>query len=97
MAFMALSVIVGTYTVRFVLGSGKRYLVCGKSMPFIVIGTALAAQGIDGNATLGNSGLTFSGGIWAGLAIPLGLAFSLFIVGRFLAEPLNRMDLITLP
>jgi len=62
-----------------------------------VIGTALAAQGIDGNATLGNTGLTFSGGLWAGLSLPLGLGLSLFVVGAFLAAPLNRMDLITLP
>jgi Na+/proline symporter len=62
-----------------------------------VIGTALAAQAIDGNATLGNTSLTYASGVWAGLAIPLGLALSLFVVGRFLAEPLNRMNLLTLP
>jgi Na+/proline symporter len=31
------------------------------------------------------------------MALPLGLGLSLFVVGRFLAAPLNRMDLITLP
>jgi solute:Na+ symporter, SSS family len=97
MGFMVLSLVVGSYTARFVLGSGKRFLVCAKSMPFLVIGTALAAQGIDGNATLGNTGLTFEGGFWAGMSLPLGLGLSLFVVGRFLAAPLNRMDLVTLP
>ncbi len=62
-----------------------------------MIGTALAAQAIDGNATLGNASLTFSTGFWAGAAIPIGLALSLFIVGRFLAGPLNAMNLMTLP
>lgn len=97
MAFIALSFGVGVYTSRFVHGSGKRFLICGKSMPFMVIGTTLAAQALDGNATLGNTGLTFDGGFWAGMALPLGLGLSLFVVGRFLAAPLNKMDLITLP
>lgn len=97
MAFIALSFAVGVYTSKFVHGSGKRFLICGKSMPFMVIGTTLAAQALDGNATLGNTGLTFDGGFWAGMALPLGLGLSLFVVGRFLAGPLNNMDLITLP
>ncbi len=97
MGFIALSFAVGLYTTKFVEGSGKRFLVCGKSMPFMVIGTTLAAQALDGNATLGNTGLTFAGGFWAGMALPLGLGLSLFVVGALLAAPLNRMDLITLP
>ena len=95
--FMAISLAIGLYTYTKVQGSSKRYTVCGKSMPFIVVGTALAAQAIDGNATLGNTSLTFSTGFWAGAAIPLGLATSLLIVGRFLAVPLHKMDLLTLP
>jgi len=97
MGFIALSFLVGVYTSKLVHGSGKRFLICGKSMPFMVIGTTLAAQALDGNATLGNTGLTFAGGFWAGMALPLGLGLSLFVVGRFLAAPLNSMDLITLP
>jgi Na+/proline symporter len=97
MAFVALSFAVGVYTSKFVHGSGKRFLICGKSMPFLVVGTTLVAQALDGNATLGNTGLTYGGGFWAGMALPLGLGLSLFVVGRFLAAPLNRMDLITLP
>jgi len=95
--FMAVSLAIGLYTYTQVQGSSKRYTVCGKSMPFLVVGTALAAQAIDGNATLGNTSLTFSTGFWAGAAIPIGLAASLLIVGRFLAGPLNKMDLLTLP
>ena len=95
--FMAISLAIGLYTYTQVRGSSKNYTVCGKAMPFIVVGTALAAQAIDGNATLGNTSITFSRGLWSGLAIPIGLAASLFIVGRFLAAPLNRMNLLTLP
>lgn len=95
--FMALSLAVGLYTYTQVRGSSKRFTVCGKSMPFFVIGTALLAQAVDGNATLGNASLTFTSGVWAGVMIPIGLAISLFVVGRFLAAPLNRMNLLTLP
>jgi SSS family solute:Na+ symporter len=95
--FMAISLCIGLYTYTQVRGSSTRYTVCANSMPFIVVGTALAAQAIDGNATLGNTSLTFSTGFWAAFVIPLGLAASLFIVGRFLAAPLHRMHLLTLP
>jgi SSS family solute:Na+ symporter len=95
--FMAISLCIGLYTYTKVRGSSEQYTVAGKSMPFLVIGTALAAQAIDGNATLGNAALTFTTGFWAGAAIPIGLAASLFIVGRFLAAPLNAMNLMTLP
>lgn len=95
--FMAISLAIGLYTYTQVQGSSKRFTVCGKSMPFLVVGTALAAQAIDGNATLGNASLTFSTGLWSGFGIALGLAASLVIVGKFLAGPLNKMDLLTLP
>ncbi len=95
--FLAISLSIGLYTYTQVRGSSTRYTVCANSMPFLVVGTALAAQAIDGNATLGNTSLTFSTGFWNAAVIPLGLAASLFIVGRFLAAPLHRMNLLTLP
>ncbi|MDX1984963.1 MAG: hypothetical protein SFV51_32120 [Bryobacteraceae bacterium] len=95
--FMAISLAIGLYTYTKVRGSSHNYTVCGKAMPFFIIGTALVAQAVDGNATLGNSSLTYGSGIWAGAMIPIGLAVSLFLVGRFLAAPLNRMNLLTLP
>jgi len=95
--FMAISLSIGLYTYTQVRGSSRRFTVCGKSMPFFIIGTALLAQAVDGNATLGNVAITHSTGFWAGFMIPLGLAVSLFVVGRFLAGPLNRMNLLTLP
>lgn len=95
--FMAVSLAIGLYTYTQVQGSSRRFTVCGKSMPFVIIGTALMAQAVDGNATLGNVSLTWSSSFWAGLFIPLGLAISLFVVGRYLAAPLNRMNLLTLP
>jgi solute:Na+ symporter, SSS family len=95
--FMAISLAIGLYTFTQVRGSSERYTVCGKSMPFLVVGTALLAQAVDGNATLGNVSLVWSSNVWGGLLIPLGLAVSLVLVGKYLAAPLNEMDLMTLP
>ncbi|WP_035958701.1 sodium:solute symporter family transporter [Bryobacter aggregatus] len=95
--FMAISLCIGLYTYTQVRGSSERFTVCGKSMPFFIVGTALIAQSVDGNATLGNVSLVWSTNIWGGILIPLGLATSLIVVGRFLAAPLNEMDLMTLP
>lgn len=95
--FMAISLAIGLYTYTQVRGSSERYTVCGKSMSFFVVGTALVAQAVDGNATLGNVSLVYSSNVWGGLLIPLGLAVSLVFVGKFLAQPLHDMDLLTLP
>lgn len=95
--FMAISLAIGLYTYTQVRGSSTRFAVCGKSLPFIVVGTALMAQAVDGNSTLGAASLTYTGSVWGGLMISIGLGLSLLIVGRFLAEPLNQMNLLTLP
>ena len=95
--FMAISLAIGLYTYTKVRGSSERFTVCGKSLPFIVVGTTLMAQAVDGNSTLGAVSLTYTGSVWAGLMISVGLALSLLVVGRFLAAPLNRMNLLTLP
>jgi len=95
--FMAISLAIGIYTYTKVRGSSINYTVCDKSLPFIVVGTALMAQAVDGNSTLGAVSLTYTGSVWGGLMISVGLAVSLVVVGKFLAAPLNRMNLLTLP
>jgi SSS family solute:Na+ symporter len=80
-----------------VQGSGKRYVICGKSLPFFLVGSMLLAQSLDANATMGNAAGTYLGGFWAGFQFPLGLALCLFVTGLFFAKPLNRMNLLTLP
>ena len=95
--FMAISLAIGLYTYTKVRGSSTRFTVCGKSLPFIVVGTTLMAQAVDGNSTLGAVSISYTSSVWAGLMISVGLGLSLFIVGRWLASPLNRMNLLTLP
>jgi solute:Na+ symporter, SSS family len=95
--FLALSLIVGVLTSKLVKKSSRRYMVAGKSLPFLLVGTMLAAQSIDGNSSLGNAGLVYEFGFWAGAAIPIGLALCLFLTGFFYANKLNKMAMLTLP
>src|SRR3712207_5082475 len=96
-AFLALSVIVGTLTAKLVKKSSRRYMVAGKSLPLFFVGTMLAAQSIDGNSSLGNASLVYQFGFWAGAAIPIGLAVCLILTGAFYAKRLNKMAMLTLP
>lgn len=95
--FLILSLGVGVMTSRLVKKSSKRFMVAGKSLPLFFVGTMLAAQSIDGNSSLGNAGLVFTFGFWAGAALPLGLAICLFLTGLFYGPRLNKMAMLTLP
>jgi solute:Na+ symporter, SSS family len=96
-AFLAVSLIVGTLTSRLVKKSSKRYMIAGKSLPLFFVGTMLAAQSIDGNSTLGNVSLVYQFGFWAGAAIPIGLSICLFLTGTVYGARLNKMAMLTLP
>jgi SSS family solute:Na+ symporter len=96
-AFLALSVIVGTLSAKLVKKSSKRYMVAGKSLPLFFVGTMLAAQSIDGNSSLGNASLVYQFGFWAGAAIPIGLGVCLVLTGAFYGKRLNKMSMLTLP
>src|SRR5581483_11190838 len=96
-AFLGLSIVVGTLTVKLVKRSSKRYMVAGKSLPLFFVGTMLAAQSIDGNSSLGNVSLVYQFGFWAGAVIPIGLAICLVLTGAFYGKRLNKMSMLTLP
>jgi Na+/proline symporter len=95
--FLLVFFLLGMLMYIMVKGSGRQYIVAGKSLPFFLVGTTMLAQSLDANATMGNAGQTYLGGFWAGFQFPLGLAICLFVTGTFYAKPLNRMSLITLP
>ena len=95
--FLGVSLIVGTLTSRLVKKSSRRYMVAGRSLPLVFVGTMLAAQSIDGNSTLGNVSLVYQFGFWAGAVIPIGLAVCLILTGVFYGKRLNNMSLLTLP
>jgi SSS family solute:Na+ symporter len=96
-AFLALSVTVGTLTSKLVKKSSKRFMIAGKSLPLLFVGTMLAAQSIDGNSSLGNVSLVYQFGFWSGAAIPIGLAGCLILTAIFYANKLNKMSMLTLP
>ena len=89
--------LIGMAMYAMVQSSGKRYIVCGKSLPFFLVGSMLLAQCLDANATMGNTAGVWMGGFWAGFQFPLGLALCLILTGLFFAKPLNNMNLLTLP
>ncbi len=95
--FIAIFFVLGIGMYFLVQGSGKRYIIAGKSLPFFLVGSMLLAQSLDANATMGNAAGVYTGGWFAGFQFPLGLALCLLITGAFYAKPLNRMNLITLP
>src|ERR687897_446231 len=96
-AFLVLSVIVGSLTAKLVKKSSKRYMIAGKSLPLFFVGTMLAAQSIDGNSSLGNASLVYQFGFWAGAAIPIGLGICLILTGTVYGKRLNKMSMLTLP
>jgi Na+/proline symporter len=95
--YLAVFFLLGMAMFYFVKGSGKQYIIAGKSLPFFLVGTTMLAQSLDANATMGNAGQTYLAGFWAGFQFPLGLALCLLVTGAWFAKPLNRMHLITLP
>jgi Na+/proline symporter len=97
LAFLAVSLTVGTLTSRLVKKSSKRFMVAGKSLPLFFVGTMLAAQAIDGNSSLGNASLVYQFGFWAGAAIPIGLGICLILTGTIYGKRLNKMSMLTLP
>jgi len=95
--YLVVFFLLGMAMYYFVRGSGKQYIIAGKSLPFFLVGTTMLAQSLDANATMGNAAMTYSAGFWAGFQFPLGLALCLVVTGTWYAKPLNRMQLITLP
>src|ERR687897_65410 len=96
-AFLVVSLVVGTLTSRLVKKSSRRFMIAGKSLPLFFVGTMLAAQAVDGNSSLGNVSLVYQFGIWAGAAIPIGLGVCLMLTGAFYGKKLNKMSMLTLP
>lgn len=91
-----LSLFLGLMGRKYVKGKVENFFVAGRKMAIPLVGFALFAQAIDGNATMGNTSLAYDFGFWAGAAFPIGLAISLFLLGKFFAPKLHEMKLLTL-
>lgn len=80
-----------------VKGKSQDYVLAGRNVSLFMMITTLVSQSVDGNGTLGNASLTYTGGFWRGASIPIGLSICLLLTGRFFAKPLRQMSLLTLP
>jgi SSS family solute:Na+ symporter len=92
-----LVLVVGLVVSRKVAGDSTNFLVAGRALTLPLVAASLMGQAVDANATLGNTDLASTFGFWAGASLPIGLALCLVLTGRFLAAPMNRMGLLTLP
>ncbi len=88
---------VGAWASQQIKGDSVNFLVAGRGLALPLAAATLMAQSVDSNATLGNTDLSAEFGFWAGAALPIGLSLCLFLTGTFLAKPMNRMGLITIP
>lgn len=91
-----LTLIVGLYAGRKVNNKLENFFVAGRKLVIPLVAISLIGQAIDGNATMANTELGAAFGFWAGAALPIGLAISLFLLGKFFAGKLNEMKLLTL-
>ncbi len=88
---------IGVWASKQIKGDSVNFLVAGRGLALPLAAATLMAQSVDSNATLGNTDLSAEFGFWAGAALPVGLSLCLFLTGTFLAKPMNRMGLLTLP
>jgi Na+/proline symporter len=96
-AFLVISLTIGTLTYKLVKKSGKNLIIAGKTLPLFMVGTMLVAQSVDGNSSLGAVALIYQFGFWAGAVIPLGLGICLLLTGLVYGKRVNKMTMFTLP
>ncbi|PNW87979.1 hypothetical protein CHLRE_01g009400v5 [Chlamydomonas reinhardtii] len=94
LSWFIMALVIARFAIK---GSAKAFFVCNRTLPLYVVICALLAQGLDSNATLGNVISAYKYGFWDGAVLPIGLGISLVLNGIFLAAPINRMGLFTLP
>lgn len=96
-AFLLGTLGIGVWASQQIKGDSVNFLVAGRGLALPLAAATLMAQSVDSNATLGNTDLSSAFGFWAGAALPIGLSVCLLLTGLFLAKPMNRMGLITIP
>ncbi|MCK5476736.1 MAG: sodium:solute symporter [Candidatus Aenigmarchaeota archaeon] len=93
---LLITLMIGLFGSKQIKNKTENYYVTGRNMSIPIVGLALVGQAIDGNSTLGNTTLSSDFGFWAGATMVIGLALALFLFGKFFAEKLNSMNLLTL-
>ncbi|HAJ98680.1 MAG TPA: sodium:solute symporter [Bacteroidales bacterium] len=95
LVYLAVTIIIGLWTVRWVRKS-EDYLLAGRKLPLIIVVATLFATWYGSETILGASTEFIQGGLIAVVRDPFGAALCLFLVGLFFARPVYRMKLLTL-
>ena len=69
-ALLILYTVLGVAMYVFVKKSGKRFIIAGKRLPFIVAGTMLYAQALDSNSTVGSASNAYQSRLLDRLRLP---------------------------
>ena len=94
--FIVITLGIGFWTYFKIQGKAVNFFKAGAMMPIWVVGISLAAPAIDANGSIGAAARSAQSGFWAGASIPIGLALCMFLLGRFFAKPIWKMNILTL-
>ena len=105
MNFISLSVLMFSFVTLFIgiwsyfkiKGKAVNYFKAGAMMPIWVVAISLIAPSIDANGSIGAAYRSAEFGFWAGACIPIGLSMCMFLLGRYFAKPIWKMNIMTLP
>jgi solute:Na+ symporter, SSS family len=93
-AYMALTVLVGYWSSRFVKNT-RDFVVAGRQMPLIIVSAGLFATWFGSETVMGASTAFLEEGVMGIIEDPFGAALCLFLIGVFMAKPLYRLNLLT--
>ncbi len=94
--FIVITLGIGFWTYFKIQGKAVNYFKAGAMMPVWVVGISLIAPAIDANGSIGAASRSAELGFWSGASIPIGLAICMFLLGRFVAVPVWKMNIMTL-
>lgn len=95
--FSFVTLFIGIWSYFKIRGKAVNYFKAGATMPVWVVAISLIAPSIDANGSIGAAARSAEYGFWAGACIPIGLAICMFLLGRYFAEPIWKMNIMTLP
>ena len=95
--FSSVTLFIGIWSYFKIKGKAVNYFKAGAMMPIWVVAISLIAPSIDANGSIGAAYRSAEFGFWAGACIPIGLSMCMFLLGRYFAKPIWKMNIMTLP
>ncbi|MEZ4985319.1 MAG: sodium:solute symporter family protein [Saprospiraceae bacterium] len=93
-AYLVLTILIGFWASRKVKTT-QDFVIAGRGLPMALAATALFATWFGSETIMGASSEFVEGGLLAVIKDPYGAALCLFLVGRFFARPLYRLNILT--